>query len=417
MTSPSPYSMPPLQIFFSFSLFFLFLLFPQRTRGAPPDCSILSCPNGTQVPVKFPFRLRRMQRVLCGYRGFDLSCNNRTQLTTLTLPGSGAFLVKRIDYRSHRLWIDDPNSCLPKRLLSHPFNLHNTPFSVVAGSKNYTFLNCSSSQSTSTLPATATSISCLSDEGYKVYAVPSSAYYASAPAAAPSSSGSTPELCSVISTALIPRGVTYEWEVNMGGEVSRGGVALGWSQPDCSECEATSKRCGFDTDTSQIMCYEGKKSHVLPRSAKYGIIIGVGIPGLLFIIGIANYIYSRIFGRRHQPNTDDLSTSTALQSTNIVVGLDAPTIESYPKTLLGESRRLPRANDNTCSICLGEYQPKEALRTIPECSHYFHANCIDEWLKLNASCPVCRKSPEVSSHVTPSSSVSSSTSSSLASVQ
>ncbi|PRQ17421.1 putative transcription factor C2H2 family [Rosa chinensis] len=202
----------------------------------------------------------------------------------------------------------------------------------------------------------------------------------------------------------------------MAGEVTRGGVAVTWSQPDCSDCEARGKNCGFDTDTGQIMCYDRKKSHVLPRGAKYGIIIGVGIPGLLFIIAIANYIYSRFFGRRHQPSTDDLSTSTALQSTNIVVGLDAPTIESYPKTLLGESRRLPRANDNTCSICLGEYQPKEALRTIPECNHYFHANCIDEWLKLNATCPVCRKSPEGSSHITPSSSVSSSTSSSLASV-
>ncbi|KAM5572163.1 RING-H2 finger protein ATL20 [Rosa sericea] len=393
--------MPPLHIFFSFSLFFLFFLFflfPQRARAASADCSISSCRNGP--PVRFPFRLRRIQPLLCGYPRFDLSCNNQT--TTLTLPGSGAFLVKRIDYKYQTLWINDPNSCLPKRLLSHPFSLHDTPFSVVGGSKNYTFLNCSSSQTTSTLPATATSISCLSGGGYTVYAVPSSAYYASAPAAAPSSSAS-PELCSVISTALV-------------GEVTRDGVAVTWSQPDCSDCEAKRKNCGFDTVTNQIMCYDRKKSHVLPRGAKYGIIIGVGIPGLLFVIAIANYIYSRIFGRRHQPSTDDLSTSTALQSANIVVGLDAPTIESYPKTLLGESRRLPRANDNTCSICLGEYQPKEALRTIPECNHYFHANCIDEWLKLNATCPVCRKSPEGSSHVTPSSSVSSSTSSSLASV-
>lgn len=155
----------------------------------------------------------------------------------------------------------------------------------------------------------------------------------------------------------------------------------------------------------------------LPRAVKYSIILGVGIPGLLLLIGIIHYIYGKIFDRLHRSSTDDLSTSTALQSANVVVGLDAPTIESYPKTLLGESRRLPRANDNTCSICLGEYQPKEALRTIPECNHYFHANCIDEWLKLNATCPVCRKSPEGSSLVTPSSSVSSSSSSSLASLQ
>ena len=66
-------------------------------------------------------------------------------------------------------------------------------------------------------------------------------------------------------------------------------------------------------------------------------------------------------------------------------GLDGPTIESYPKTLLGESRELPNPNDNTCPICLSEYKPKEMLRTIPECNHYFHVNCIDKWLKINAT--------------------------------
>lgn len=250
--------MPSLQIVFSFLLFFLFLLFPQRARGASADCSILSCPAGGPL-VRFPFRLRRIQYKRCGYPKFGLSCSNQTQRTTLSLPGSGAFLVKRIDYRSQTLWINDPNKCLPKRLLADPFSLHDTPFSFLGDPKNYTFLNCSSSQTTSTLPA-PTSISCLSSEEYKVYAVPSSEYYASAPAAAPSSSSSPPELCSVISTALVPRGVTYEWEINMDGSVSRGGVALTWSQPDCSDCEARNKICGVDTDTRQIVCSDRKKS-------------------------------------------------------------------------------------------------------------------------------------------------------------
>ena len=39
----------------------------------------------------------------------------------------------------------------------------------------------------------------------------------------------------------------------------------------------------------------------------------------------------------------------------IVGGLDGPTIESYPKIELGENRRLPRPDDNTCPICLSEY--------------------------------------------------------------
>lgn len=114
---------------------------------------------------------------------------------------------------------------------------------------------------------------------------------------------------------------------------------------------------------------------------------------MLFLIGLLCFISGRIRScrRRAQPV---LEFSSAVTPQPIVfTGLDGPTIESYPKTILGESRRLPKPDDNICPICLAEYQPKETLRTIPECLHCFHADCIDEWLRLNASCPVCRNSP------------------------
>jgi hypothetical protein len=150
----------------------------------------------------------------------------------------------------------------------------------------------------------------------------------------------------------------------------------------------------------------------LPRSAKYGIIIGAGIPGLLCIIGIVSYVFGRLKARSsgNEP-TMEMSTSVAPQPCVVVTGLDGPTIESYPKTQLGDSGRLPKPNDNTCPICLSEYQPKDTLRTIPNCNHYFHANCVDEWLKMNATCPLCRNSPDGSSVMTHSSSLTSSYSS------
>lgn len=82
-----------------------------------------------------------------------------------------------------------------------------------------------------------------------------------------------------------------------------------------------------------------------------------------------------------------------------VRGLDLPTINSYPKIVLDQNIRLPISNDITCPICLCDYQSEETLRNLPECNHYFHAACIDEWLKINATCPVCRKSPGPSSMV------------------
>ncbi|XP_058069330.1 RING-H2 finger protein ATL67-like [Magnolia sinica] len=33
------------------------------------------------------------------------------------------------------------------------------------------------------------------------------------------------------------------------------------------------------------------------------------------------------------------------------------------------------------------------LRMLPDCRHFFHLCCVNAWLRLNASCPVCRTSP------------------------
>lgn len=143
----------------------------------------------------------------------------------------------------------------------------------------------------------------------------------------------------------------------------------------------------------------------ISRSTKYSIVLGIGIPILCCMIGIGCYLCSRVraAGQRRRLINAELSNSAIAPRQSIVLsGLDGPTIESFPKTLLGESKRLPRPNDNTCSICLGEYQAKETLRIIPECNHYFHADCIDEWLQMKASCPVCRNSPDSSSLGTPS---------------
>ncbi|KAJ0805487.1 putative transcription factor C2H2 family [Helianthus annuus] len=45
-----------------------------------------------------------------------------------------------------------------------------------------------------------------------------------------------------------------------------------------------------------------------------------------------------------------------------------------------------------CAVCLNEFLDHEALRLLPECSHVFHRDCIDEWLASHITCPVCRAS-------------------------
>ncbi|KAF9578919.1 hypothetical protein BGW38_005053, partial [Lunasporangiospora selenospora] len=44
---------------------------------------------------------------------------------------------------------------------------------------------------------------------------------------------------------------------------------------------------------------------------------------------------------------------------------------------------------NSCSICLCDYEDLEELRHL-YCDHIFHKECVDEWLKLKRTCPLCK---------------------------
>lgn len=52
---------------------------------------------------------------------------------------------------------------------------------------------------------------------------------------------------------------------------------------------------------------------------------------------------------------------------------------------------LGQGRENTCPICLNDMAVGEKVRILP-CKHMFHSQCVDEWLRVNASCPTCRTS-------------------------
>jgi hypothetical protein len=45
---------------------------------------------------------------------------------------------------------------------------------------------------------------------------------------------------------------------------------------------------------------------------------------------------------------------------------------------------------NTCVICMDTYMKGDKINGLPQCSHYFHAKCINAWLVGSHDCPVCR---------------------------
>ncbi|XP_009590909.1 putative RING-H2 finger protein ATL69 [Nicotiana tomentosiformis] len=129
-------------------------------------------------------------------------------------------------------------------------------------------------------------------------------------------------------------------------------------------------------------------------SLRYGIAIVIGILILISLIMFASYACLRV-KLAASSNTEDF---TPASSNGIIysyfLGLDQPVIESFPKVVLGESKRLPSpTNANLCAICLSDYCAKDLVRCIPECQHCFHVDCVDEWLRKSGTCPICRSSP------------------------
>ncbi|XP_054782360.1 E3 ubiquitin-protein ligase At1g63170-like [Prosopis cineraria] len=60
-----------------------------------------------------------------------------------------------------------------------------------------------------------------------------------------------------------------------------------------------------------------------------------------------------------------------------------------------EKERSISGEDAVCCICLAKYADDDELRELP-CFHVFHVECVDKWLKINASCPLCKSEVGVS---------------------
>jgi len=64
--------------------------------------------------------------------------------------------------------------------------------------------------------------------------------------------------------------------------------------------------------------------------------------------------------------------------------------DSCPDTFTGMSNIVINEDQTTCSVCLVDFGSNEIVARLP-CGHSYHDICIGDWLKCNASCPMCRQ--------------------------
>ncbi|KAK8582706.1 hypothetical protein V6N13_069478 [Hibiscus sabdariffa] len=97
--------------------------------------------------------------------------------------------------------------------------------------------------------------------------------------------------------------------------------------------------------------------------------------------------------RRYLPSTttdlDSLPPSDPFELPFSPYGLDDSAIKTLPLSLYTLKTR-PNDSPKDCAVCLLEFEDNEYVRTLPVCSHAFHVDCIDVWLKSHANCPLCR---------------------------
>lgn len=82
--------------------------------------------------------------------------------------------------------------------------------------------------------------------------------------------------------------------------------------------------------------------------------------------------------------TETTVTSTTERANHASSGLDAGTINSIPVELHKEGE------NRECVICLGVFTIGEKVKVLPSCSHGFHPECINGWLRTQPNCPLCR---------------------------
>ena len=100
--------------------------------------------------------------------------------------------------------------------------------------------------------------------------------------------------------------------------------------------------------------------------------------------------------RRPPPDGYELEVVSAGACGQGAAGLDAKALRALPvftweSAKVGEEGGVAAVeHDGQCAVCLGEMEDGELGRLLPACRHVFHVECIDTWLGVSSTCPVCR---------------------------
>uniref|UniRef100_A0A6N2LSU8 RING-type E3 ubiquitin transferase n=1 Tax=Salix viminalis TaxID=40686 RepID=A0A6N2LSU8_SALVM len=115
------------------------------------------------------------------------------------------------------------------------------------------------------------------------------------------------------------------------------------------------------------------------------------------VVVIVLHIYARCVIKPHRRS---VMNSLGLTNANVSSGeppkrgLDPVVIASLPIFVYQQTDGQAEDDLIECAVCLSMLEDQEMARSLPNCKHTFHAECIDKWLSSHSTCPICRAEAE-----------------------
>ncbi|PRW57669.1 3-ketoacyl- thiolase peroxisomal [Chlorella sorokiniana] len=101
------------------------------------------------------------------------------------------------------------------------------------------------------------------------------------------------------------------------------------------------------------------------------------------------------YASEDEVDPDDLSYEelTALGEAvgTVSKGIPAEDIDALPQQAYHEVAGTTAGGEEQCPICRMEFEPEDAVRVLPLCRHYFHPDCVAQWLSINKVCCICNR--------------------------
>lgn len=81
------------------------------------------------------------------------------------------------------------------------------------------------------------------------------------------------------------------------------------------------------------------------------------------------------------------------QQRDVTLPVTKETFQNIPEVSFADIKKyISTEISEKCSICMDKFNQTDLIKILP-CKHYFHKNCVAEWLtKYNHICPLCRQS-------------------------